>query len=241
LIADQGATPEEQLLITDDLRGEPERLDSGRGINAVYKLELGATREGAYFKPVNGINPTTSYLFGHTRESVFLSELSAYRLAYALGPPYSALVPPCVVRRFPEIDPDAPGSLTPERFDERQEDVFYHVPDKVIQAAFFDALIGNQDRSRSNLLFDASRNDLALIDHGFAFPREKDIRNHSILLEWRRTANLCELGDDEVRALRKLLDDNALLGLRRYLDEERAVAVAGRARRMLATQRLLQV
>jgi hypothetical protein len=164
----------------------------------VWRLELGSAREGAYFKPVNGINPTTAYLFGHTRESVFLAELAAYRLAHALGGPFASLVPPCVVRAIPEIDADAPGSLTPERFDERKEDVFYHAPDQVIRAAFLDALIANQDRSRSNLLFDADRSDLALIDHGFAFPRDGDVHNHSILLDWRRTAGLCELASEEV-------------------------------------------
>lgn len=237
VIADQGATAEERLLVDEDLH-DHERIDAGRGINAVYRVELGSAHEGAYFKPVNGIEPTTAYLFGHTRESVLLAELSAYRLASALGPPFAPLVAPCVVRGFPEIDPNAPGSLTPERFDERREDVFFHVPDQVIRAAFFDALIGNQDRSRSNLLFDATRNDLALIDHGFSFPRDGDIVNTSILLEWRRTAGLCELAYEEVQALERLVTDGDLLGLRRYLEADRADAAERRARRMLSTRRL---
>jgi hypothetical protein len=238
VIADQGATPEERLLIEDDLKA-CERLDAGRGINAVWRLELGSAREGAYFKPVNGIAPTTAYLFGHTRESVCLAELSTYRLAHALGEPFASLVPACVVRSIPEIDADAPGSLTPERFDERKADVFYHAPDQVIRAAFFDALIANQDRSRSNLLFDADRSDLALIDHGFAFPRDGDVHLHSILLDWRRTAGLCELADEEVTALERLVANDHLLGLRGYLETERADAVERRARHMLATRRLV--
>jgi hypothetical protein len=40
-----------------------------------------------------------------------VSELSAYRLAAALGSPFADLVPPCVVRVVPEVDADAPGSL----------------------------------------------------------------------------------------------------------------------------------
>src|SRR4051812_89819 len=102
VIADQAATPEERLLVEGVLEGY-ERLDAGRGINAVWRLELGSAHEGAYFKPVNGINPTTAYLFGHTRESVLLSELATYRLAHALGSRFASLVPPCVVRSVPEI------------------------------------------------------------------------------------------------------------------------------------------
>jgi hypothetical protein len=51
-------------------------------------------------------------------------------------------------------------------------------------------LIGNQDRSRSNLLFDPSRTELALIDHGFAFRREGDMVHASVLVDWRRRPGL---------------------------------------------------
>jgi flagellar basal body-associated protein FliL len=84
-----------------------ERLDEGGGVNAVWRLELRATRERAYFKPVNRINPTVAYLFGHTRESAFLSEVAAYRLACASGEPFASL------------DEFAPGSLVEERLSEQ--------------------------------------------------------------------------------------------------------------------------
>ena len=216
-----------------------ERLDAGAGVNAVWRLERGNAREGAYFKPINGIRRTVAYLFGHTRESVFVSEVAAYRLACALGEPFSAIVPPCVVRSVPEIDEHAPGSLTPERFDERREDVFVLAPEAVLRAAFFDALIANQDRSRANVLFDASREDFALIDHGFAFPREGDVVNASIFLNWRRRAGLHELVSVELDALGALTADDGLLGLRGYLEQERADALESRAARMLESGRLV--
>jgi streptomycin 6-kinase len=124
-------------------------------------------------------------------------------------------VPPCVVRTVPEVDPDAPGALSAERFDEREADVFFHTPQLAMRGAFFDALIANQDRSRGNLLFEAARDDLALIDHGFCFPRDGDIHHNALLVDWRRRSGMCELDDDEAAALRRLLEDEDLLGLRR--------------------------
>ena len=141
--------------------------------------------------------------------------MAAYRLAHALGDPFAGLVAPCVVRSIPEIDEHAPGSLSSERFDERREDVFVLAPEGALRAAFFDALIANQDRSRANLLFDAPREDLALIDHGFAFARENDVINATILLDWRRRAGLHELVAVERAALEKLIEDDELVGRRR--------------------------
>jgi hypothetical protein len=238
LIAEQGMTGEERALLDAELSSF-ERTGAGVAVNEVWRLELGAAREGAYFKPINGLNQSVAYHFGHTRESAFLSEVSAYRLACALGEPFAALVPPCVVRSFPEIDAHAPGALASERFDDRRDEVFFRAPDLVLRGAFFDALIANQDRSRTNMLFDTGRNDLALIDHGFAFAREGDVINASVLLGWRRTAGLVELSQAEVDALERLVYHEALLGLRRYLEPDRAEALEVRARRMLETGRLV--
>jgi hypothetical protein len=61
LFEDQGATPEERALI-DDAVGGAERQGEGVGVNQTWRLELGQTREGAYFKPVNGVNQTVASL-----------------------------------------------------------------------------------------------------------------------------------------------------------------------------------
>jgi hypothetical protein len=228
---DQGATPEERALLEDEVVSV-ERPAEGVGANDVWRLELGSTHEGAYFKPINGVNATLAYLLGHTRESVVLAEIAAYRLAYALEAPYAGLVPPCVLRFVPEVDEDAPGSLMSERFDDRAGNVFQDAPALALQGAFFDALIGNQDRSGFNLLFDPSRGDLALIDHGFAFRREHDPVNASVLVDWRRRAGLTTLTAEERETLNRLLGDGDLLGIRRYLEADRANAFHDRARAM---------
>jgi hypothetical protein len=228
---DQGATPEERALLDDEIVSV-ERPTGGIGANDIWRLELGSTREGAYFKPINGVNATLAYLLGHSRESVVLAEIATYRLAYALGGPYAELIPPCVLRFVPEVDEDAPGSLMSERFDDRAGNVFQDVPALALQAAFFDALIGNQDRSGFNLLFDPSREDLALIDHGFAFRREHDPVNASVFVDWRRRAGLATLTADERETLDRLLEDRELLGVRRYLEADRADALRDRAHAM---------
>lgn len=237
LIEDQGATAVERGLIDDDVH-EMSQLD-GVGANEVWRVELGTQGEAGFFKPVNGVNQTTAYLFGHTRESVFLSEVAAYRLAHAIGAPYDAIVPACVIRRIPKIDPHAPGSLAVERYADRDIEIFQRAPALVLQAAFVDALIGNQDRSIANFLFDSQRGDLALIDHGFAFPRDGDLCNASLFLGWRREAGVLALTDVEKGALEHLLGDDDLLGLRRYLAPDRYQPVAARARRMLETGQIV--
>jgi hypothetical protein len=125
-----------------------------------------------------------------------------------------------------------------ERFDDRSGNLFENTPRLALRAAFLDALIGNQDRSRSNLLFDPSRDDLALIDHGFAFRRGDDVVHRSYLVDWRRRGNLMELMPEERDAVDTLLADDGLLGLRRYLEPERAESLAERAYDMRDTGRL---
>jgi hypothetical protein len=216
-----------------------EPIETGLSANACWRLELGPSREGAYFKPVNGVNLTVASMLGHTRQSVLLSELSAYRLARALGTPFADIVPPCVLRHVPEVDDLAPGSLTGERFDLRETSVFEGGPALALRAAFFDSLIGNQDRSRSNLLFDASRDELALIDHGFAFRRDADVVVASVLVDWRRRAGLDAITDVECEVLERLLGEGELFGLRRYLDADRADALETRAERIRHAGRLV--
>lgn len=232
LFAAQGVTPEERALLEEDVISAERVGPDGAGANETWHLEVGPSHEGAYFKPVNGVNRTLAYLFGHTRQSVLLAEVAAYRLAHALGAPYVDLVPACVLRLVPEVDPDAPGSLTGERFDDRSGNLFECEPALALHAAFFDAVIGNQDRSRANLLFDPPRSDLALIDHGFAFPRDGDIVNDSILTGWRRRAGLDALTDRERERVALLLEDPELLGMRRCLEPERVEAFERRARYM---------
>jgi hypothetical protein len=89
------------------------------------------------------------------------------------------------------------------------------------------------------VLFEEARAELALIDHGFAFAREHDLRHAAILVEWRTRAGLVDLVEEELAALELLLGDDELLGLRRYLDPDRAEALAQRAGATHQSRRLV--
>lgn len=89
------------------------------------------------------------------------------------------------------------------------------------------------------MLFEESRAELALIDHGFAFAREQDLRHTAILVDWRMRAGLAELVEVEIAALELLLGGDELLGLKRDLDPDRADALAQRAGAMRQTRRLV--
>ena len=58
------------------------------------------------------------------------------------------------------------------------------MPDDCIAAAFFDSLIGQQDRHRGNYRWDATNEKLGLIDRGFAFAHAPDqYFNRSVFVE----------------------------------------------------------
>jgi hypothetical protein len=111
---------------------------------------------------------------------------AAWRLAHRLGPPYSRLVAPCVLREH-EGEAGALSarqyglSLTPAPFERVPEDCF--------AAAFFDSLIAQQDRHRGNYRWDPENDKLGLIDHGFSFAHQPDqFFNRSVFVTWRRPA-----------------------------------------------------
>jgi DNA-binding XRE family transcriptional regulator len=63
---------------------------------------------------------------------------------------------------------------------------FYEaVPDQVSAAAFFDALIGQQDRDKGNVLWYEERQVIYLIDHSFSFARRGGRHGASDLVQWR--------------------------------------------------------
>jgi hypothetical protein len=106
------------------------------------------------------------------------------------------------------------------------------VPDQVSAAAFFDALIGQQDRNKGNVLWYEERQVIYLIDHSFSFARAGANHGASDLVQWRWSRGARRLTDTELDALGRSLDSGELLTLRRFLDPERADALEGRARRM---------
>lgn len=106
------------------------------------------------------------------------------------------------------------------------------VPDQVSAAAFFDALIGQQDRNKGNVLWYEERQVIYLIDHSFSFGRAGVNHGASDFVQWRWNHGSRRLTAAEVDAVGPLLESGDLLTLRRFLDQERADALEARARRM---------
>jgi hypothetical protein len=114
------------------------------------------------------------------------------------------------------------------------------VPDQVSDAAFFDALIGQHDRNKGNVLWYEERQVIYLIDHSFSFARTGANHGASDLVEWRWGHGSRGLTEAEIDALRRLMESDDLRTLRRFLDTERLDALERRARRMQETRELVR-
>ena len=101
-------------------------------------------------------------------------------------------------------------------------------------AAFFDALIGQQDRNKGNVLWYEERQVIYLIDHSFSFALDRRPARRApptLSSGGGAVESSRRLTQGELDALAGLLASSDLLTLRRFLAPERADALAARARR----------
>jgi hypothetical protein len=238
---------------------------AGANVNSVFSgvTEHNGRRCRLFHKPLFGVEQPTARAYGqNSLIDVGINEISAWRLARELGSPWRELVTPAVW-----FDP--PGAL----------DIRMSGPvlmgmggsagmpqpgdgfDTLISdAAFFDGLIGAQDRHHQNLRA-ALPPSLGLIDHGFTFARPGDFHNtyptagffqrlrwgqrrfvlrHGPILDYSAVGTLSpRLTTDERDAITRLLDDSVLLGLTEILPDDRSAALRDRARRMDRAQEIL--
>ena len=181
--------------------------------------------------------------YDHTPVSTTISECAAWQLAKQLGTPWSELVVPTVMK-FPE-HPDTHvrmvGAASVFRGGDVARQGFYTaVPGQVSAAAFFDSLIGQQDRNKGNLLWYEARQVIYLIDHSFSFARPGANRGAADLVQWRWSHGSRDLADGELEALKRLLESSDTMTLRRFLAPERAEALEARARRMRETGEIVR-
>jgi hypothetical protein len=241
-------------------------FSAGPNVNSV--LSGLADHEGRrwplFFKPTGGVKRSAAAFYGHLSPvDVGIHEVAAWWMARELDPPWSELVAPAVWLDPPEasdIDECGPVSLgmggvaalpePGEGFDRLISD-----------AAFFDALIGSQDRHDQNLRA-ARPPQLGLIDHGYAFARPGDYHNAyptagfflqlrfgkrrfiapgQPVLDYSGVGSLSVgLAGHEKEALERLLADREeLLGVAPILGDDRAEALRLRAARMLQTGEVL--
>lgn len=232
IILRQGYTAEERLMM--DARVVERTLISNRGINDTRRVLFdggpGSEPVAGYHKGFTCLNDGLARSFGQQSRQQPIHEVAAWRLAAELGPPWSQLVPPCVLRTVEGIL----GSVSRERIG-RPMKRRPSLDDQVRAAGFFDAVIGQQDRHAGNAL-KTSAGDLVLIDHGFVFARPGDARNASVFLGMRLAEpRASELTEQERGALSTLVHSEDLLGMQAMLEPDRADALRQRAEGMLET------
>lgn len=246
LLAFQGDHADEDELIAAGVVEVRAYRGATDHISDVYEVELESGR-CAYFKPTNGpyaqrtpaLRAMASY--GHTLMSMTISECAAWQLARRLGPSWEGLVVPTVLRflAVPGGGREV-GSLSlaqPGR--DRQRSFFAAVPDQVSSGAFYDTLVGQQDRNLGNVLWHEEARRIHLIDHAFTFGLPGRPTGEVALSVWRWRYGSRDLAGAEVRTLHDLVESD-LHGLGSFVEPARAAALKRRAERMLGTRRVLQ-
>lgn len=232
----QGATVVEQDLLTSPVRIYSPTVTSP-GVNTTSSVLLASGRE-AFHKTFAGVNRTAAHAYGQGADTPPVHECCAWRLAIALGPPYSELVAVAVLREINGED----GALIDRRYGTKGAAAGVAPPlGQRLAAAFFDSLIAQQDRHVGNLRWDAPAAQLGLIDHGYAFATPGHPCNASLFVGHRHGIGHADLTSAEVVALEQLLGSPDLMGLDGILEPGRASALADRASRMLAAGNILAV
>jgi hypothetical protein len=217
-----------------------------------------------FFKPLSGVKLATARAYGQDSPvDVGIHEVAAWQLARELGLPWSEMVAPAVWHDPPgvaDIRSSGPvilgmggSALLPEPgagFDRLVSD-----------AAFFDALIGAQDRHDQNLRAQTPPR-LGLIDHGYAFARPGDLHNayptagfflrmrfgerrfrlpHGPVLDYSGVGPLStSLDAREQDAIARLAGHRDLLGVAELLNDDRADALRDRVARMARSGQILR-
>lgn len=227
---------EGMLLLNEVLIYQPHSTPNA-GVNSTFYAYLEGGAE-AFHKPFGGVLVNTASLFGQHPDAVPINECAAWRLASALGGYVAALVGPCVMRSIS----GHPGSLSAKRSgNPREPEPFVNAPHQCRTAAFFDALIAQQDRHPGNYRWDPAAGLLGLIDHGFAFATPGELCNASCFVDWRHRQDDLSLDPWELAALDGLLASPDLHGLLGVLADDQAQALIDRAVRMRQAEKLLAV
>jgi len=239
--------PLEDRLLRNDVAAYYPAPSTYENLNSTNVADL-ASGVRAFHKPLLGVNGDQAKRYGHDSLTVAINECAAWRLARFLGSPYDSLVPTTVLRfhpaddasrlRYPRIV-DGWGSLASEQPGRSADPAPLDDPGLTDPAAFFDALIAQQDRHIAQYRWDAAARRLGLIDHGFAFARPGDPLNASVFLDRRHGAGGAALQPSERAALQKLERED-LIGLRDILEPGQADALAARVERMLSSGRVIE-
>jgi len=247
LLLIQGDRPsqlEDDLLRLDVLA---RRVPSSESVNTVYQCGMADGRE-AFHKPHDGMRvhpmlemPVWRHYEQASAVATGINECAAWRLARAIGSPWDTLVPTGVMRWLPS----APalvggwGPLVRKGNGPSGEATPLLLNALCWPAAFFDALIGQQDRHLGNQRYEAATGRLTLIDHGFSFPGGGWRLNASAFVEQRHADGHAALVASELAVLDALPGLPVWQELELVLGEDQMRALEWRRARMRATGELL--
>jgi hypothetical protein len=196
----------------------------------------------AFHKPLDGIDAAQAARYGHDRHSAIVNESAAWLVAKALGPPYRDMVPDVVVRSIWPKSPGAVGgygALTVEAPGEAKQAAPQQNPAECDPAAFFDALIGQQDRHEANYRWQPGQ--LGLLDNAYSFAAPGYLQWASDFVQVRHKEGRTALDPNELALLRRLRQPSAWwtwLGMMLRVDQYKAFE--NRIDKMLQTGQLLQ-
>lgn len=247
MVQAQDPAPLEEILMHD--RPKAHLIPGSASSSKVYECPLETSGRTAFHKPVDGMTDAHPNLgvavfkwYGHVDQWVVLNnEVAAWRLAHALGSPWDTLVATSVARW---VRPTGAGVIGGwGAFTRKGEGPSGHMdplrdPGIRNPAAFFDSLIGNQDRNASNYRFGSGV--LTLFDHGFSFPGGQWLLNDSLFLR-RRHSEGDELLSVEEAALLFALPTTSIWGeLGKILRDDQFYALDRRRTEMLKRNAVLK-
>lgn len=221
--------PTEHLLLREPTIQISQNGTPHSGASTTYVVVF-ASRRQAIFKPFAGQHPNTCAAYSQNPYEAVTHEVAAWRLAHALGGQSEQMVPAAVLRDLPGV---GAGVLINWRDGQPDHAVFQDARAQARAAAFWDALVGQQDRHATNFRYDRQYRRLALIDHAFSFARPGDLCHEALFLRRRRSEHGTALQASEKEALERLLESDDLMGLRRFIASDRADALEERAQSML--------
>lgn len=209
--------------------------DHSHGVNEVQRVEY-ADGEVGYFKPFSGVQTSTARGYGQSQALQPLHETAAWQLAREMGDPWSRMVPRCVLRPVE----DRIGSVIAEARGEPPYSGVHDADyDDVMAGAFYDSLIGQQDRHSGNYFVHYDDETVQLLDHGFSFALPGDRVNMSEFVKRRWDIGASALNGSEHRILSRLVVSPDLLGIADVIGASRAAAMRDRIARMRSTNQLL--
>lgn len=246
---------EERLLRADVVRAAPVRnttANAGSSETTAVILGDGGGVIAAYHKPLDGIDSRQVARYGHDAHGALVNESAAWLMAKMLGPPYRDMVPDVVIR---SIWPTASGTmgfvggfgaLSIEAPGDTNVSAPLHDPVHCDPAAFFDALIGQQDRHSTNYRWQSGPGGhpgrLGLLDNAYSFaaPDPRYLPWASEFVGQRHNAGRANLDQLELDLLSQVQGVPELWAwLDRMLRPDQAAALRGRIDRMLASRELV--